>query len=390
MAKKLLLVGLLFVSLALAGVATAAEIQGVTKDTIKIGQWGPQTGPAALWGAVARGTGLYFKLLNDEGGINGRKIEYFIRDDAYQPSRTKAIAKDLWENEKVWGFASGVGTSPGLAVMPYIEQFNIPWVGMATGSRHWAIPPKKTVFAVYPWYSTEVRAMVRYAVKELGKKKIGFVYTNDDYGKGGMEPGVDELKKLGMEPAAVIPTEVSDTDLQSHVLKLKEAGADCVVLWLLPKQAIITVGTGAKMGYRPQWMASSTLSDTALMFKLSKGLWKGVINANFAELPDSDNPLMAKYRAAWKKYEPKERWGVFYYAGIGFVEPMVEGIKRCGDDLSWQNFVKSMESIKDFQGIMGKVTFGPDRRQGMMEIFLSRVNSKGMSDRLTEWMQIEE
>ena len=383
-----LLLALVF-TLGLALTASAAEVRGVTATTIKIGQWGPQTGPAALWGAVARGTGIYFKMLNDEGGINGRKIEYFLRDDGYQPNRTKGIVKDLLDNEKIFAFASGVGTSPGMAVMDTLVKNDVPWVGMATGSTHWAFPPKKVVFAVYPNYPDEAQILTRYALDTLKKKKIGFIYQNDDYGKGGLEGAQREMKARKLKLTAEVPTEITDTDLQSHVLQLKKAGCDAVILWLLPKQAVITVGTAAKLGYKPQWMASSTLSDAPLMFKISKGLWKGVIFGNFAELPDSDNPLMAKYRAAVKKYAPKERWGVFLYAGFGFVEPMVEGLKRAGKDLTVESFVKAMESLKDFKGIFGKVSYGPGQRQGITEVFLAKCEDKGKAVRLSDWMDVK-
>jgi ABC-type branched-subunit amino acid transport system substrate-binding protein len=389
MRKGFALIVALAALLALGAPAVAGMTKGVSDDTIKIGQWGPQTGPAALWGAVARGTGIYFKMLNAEGGINGRKLDYYMRDDGYQPNRTKAIVKDLYENVGVFGFASGVGTSPGMAVMPYIEKHQIPWVGSASGSTHWAYPPKKTIFAVYPNYPDEAKVLARYAIKTLGKKKIGFLYQNDDYGKGGLEGAQAEMKDQGMKLAAEVPTEVMDTDLSSHVLKLKEAGCDAVILWLLPKQAAITVGTAAKLGYRPQWLACSTLSDAPLMYKITKGLWKGVIFGNFAELPGSKNPLMVKYHEAVKKYAPKERWGVFLYAGFGFVEPMVEGMKRAGRDLTVDSFVKAMESIKDFQGIFGKVTYGPDRRQGIRQVFLAECEDKGQAKRLSDWIDAQ-
>ena len=126
--------------------------RGVTDTEIRIGQWGPQTGPAALWGAVARGTGCYFDMINAEGGIHGRKIKYFLRDDGYMPPRTKAIAKELLEDKKVFAFAGGVGTSTGMAVKKYLNKKKVPWVGPATGSTHWAYPPTKYLFAVYPLY----------------------------------------------------------------------------------------------------------------------------------------------------------------------------------------------------------------------------------------------
>ncbi|MBU1155017.1 MAG: ABC transporter substrate-binding protein [Proteobacteria bacterium] len=398
--KKILWLMVLVFSLALAGAAVAAEVQGVTDTSIKIGQWGPQTGPAALWGAVARGTKAYFELINSEGGINGRKIEYFLRDDGYNPNRTKAIAKELYEQEKIWGFACGVGTSPGMAVMPYIIKNNIPWVGMATGSPHWAYPPKKTIFAVYPLYPDEAQILTAYAIDTLGKKKIAFFYQNDDYGKGGLVGAVRELKKRGMTLAADVPVEVGETDLASHVLKMKKAGADCVIMWVYPKHAAIVLGTAAKLGYKPQWMACSTLSDVALMFKITKGLWNGMIFGNFAELADSKAPLMVKYHKAQMKFAPKERWGVFFYAGFGFVEPMVEGIKRAGKDLSADNFVKAMESLKDFKGIMGPITYSAERRQGIKKVFLAKcvpatmeVQGKkityGKGQRLSDWMGVE-
>lgn len=389
MAKKLFMICVLASFVAMAGVAWSSDTKGVTDDEIKIGQWGPQTGPAALWGAVARGTGVYFKMLNDEGGINGRKIKYYMRDDGYQPNRTKAIAKELYENEEVFGFACGVGTSPGMAVMPYIVENDIPWVGMATGSTHWAYPPKKTIFAVYPNYPDEAQLLTRYALDTLGKKKIAFFYQNDDYGKGGLEGALKELKNRGMELTADLPVEVGDTDLSSHVLKMKKAGADCVIMWVYPKHAAIMLGTSAKLGFKPQWMASSTLSDYQLMYKITKGLWKGVVFGNFAELPDSQSELMVKYKKAHEKFAPKERWGVFFYAGFGFVEPMVEGLKRAGRDLTVENFVNAMESLDGYQGIMGKISYKPGKRQGLKQVFLAECLEKAQTRRLTDWMSLD-
>ncbi|MDQ7053139.1 MAG: ABC transporter substrate-binding protein [candidate division KSB1 bacterium] len=117
------------------GVGCAKKGQrGVTDTEIVIGQWGPQTGPAALWGAVARGTAAYFKMINEEeGGIHGRKIRYIYRDDAYQPAKTKAVVKEMVENEGVFAFVGGVGTAPGMAVKDYLVQNKVPWVGTGFG-----------------------------------------------------------------------------------------------------------------------------------------------------------------------------------------------------------------------------------------------------------------
>ena len=123
-------VAFVFVGLVTPGLVMAKKVPGVTKDTIVIGQWGPQTGPAALWGAVARGTDCYFKMLNDEGGIHGRKLKLLLRDDAYQPAKTKAAVKEMI-NKGVFAFVCGVGTATGNAVLGDIMEEKIPWVGMA-------------------------------------------------------------------------------------------------------------------------------------------------------------------------------------------------------------------------------------------------------------------
>jgi hypothetical protein len=144
--------------------------------------------------------------------------------------------------------------------------------------------------------------------------------------------------------------------------------------------------TAARMGFSPQWMSSSVLSDTDIMYKISKGLFKDVIFATLVELPDSQHHLMVRYRKAHAMFAPKERWGVFFYAGLGFLEPMVEGLKRCGRNLTVENFVKAMESIKALDGIGGKVTFGPNVRQGVKACFLAKCGEGGKIERLTDWL----
>ncbi|UCF72838.1 MAG: ABC transporter substrate-binding protein [Deltaproteobacteria bacterium] len=360
--------------------------RGVSDTEIKIGQWGPQTGPAALWGAVARGSGCYFDMINAEGGIHGRKITYFLRDDAYQPPKTKAIAKELVEDKKVFAFASGVGTATGMAVKKYLHKNRVPWVGPASGSTYWAYPPTKYLFAVYPLYCDEAAILINYAVEKMGKKRIAFFYQNDDYGKEGLYGAELALEKYGMKLVAAVSAEPLDTDLSSHCVKLKDANPDCVLMWVLPKHGAIILGTAAKMGLKPQWMASSTLSDTPIMYKISKGLFKDVMVTSFGEVPESRHLLMKKYKEAHDKFAPKDRWGIFFYAGFLFAEPMVEALKRCGRDLTADNFVKAMETIKDFQGIGPKITYGPNERQGSRSFFIAKCLEGGELARISDWM----
>jgi ABC-type branched-subunit amino acid transport system substrate-binding protein len=169
-------------------------------------------------------------------------------------------------------------------------------------------------------------------------------------------------------------------------MKLKSADPDCVLMWVLPKHGAIILGTAAKMGFKPQWMTTSTLSDTPIMYQISKGLFKDVIFTSFGEGPDSQTPLMKTYREAYEKFAPKDRWGIFFYAGFIFVEPMVEGLRRAGRNLTVDTFVKAMESIKDFQGIGPRISYGSDQRQGARSVFLAKCGDNGSFIQISDWM----
>ncbi|MFO7786039.1 MAG: ABC transporter substrate-binding protein [Desulfatiglandales bacterium] len=390
---------LLVTAVLMCGVASGVSAEeGVTDTEIHIGQWTPQTGPAAPWGAVARGTDAYFKMINAEGGIHGRKLIHHMFDDAYNPAKTAAGVKELQEGTGMFAWVSGVGTAPGLAVKDYLMKRKIPWVGPSAGSIHWIEPPEKYLFAVYPLYYIEAKALCRYAVEEMGLKRIAIVYQNDDYGKNGVKGAVYELEKHGLELVAQIPVEITDTDMKPHVMALKKADPDAVLLWGTPGHAVRIVGTAKAMQLEPQWLSTSTCSDFPLMMHISKGLWEGVIAATFGDLPDSDAPLMKKYREdAYEEFAAKdERWGIFYYAGIVFAEPLVEAIRRCGRDLTRERLVENLESMRGFQGISGEVNYLPldpndpyGSRQGVKETYLVQCLEGGKFKKLTDWTYIE-
>jgi ABC-type branched-subunit amino acid transport system substrate-binding protein len=372
--------------------------EGLTDTEIHIGQWGPQTGPAAPWGAVARGTGDYFKMINAQGGIHGRKIVYHMFDDGYNPAKTKAGVKELQEGTGIFAWACGVGTSPGLAVRDYIRERKIPWVGPATGSSHWITPPDKNLFAVYPLYYIEAKALVRLGIEEMGFKRVAIAYQNDDYGKNGLEAARKELISHGKKLVAEVPVELKDQDMKPHIMKLRQSKADMVLLWVGPVHAARLVGTATAMKFAPQFMSTSTCSDFPLMMKITKGLFKGVITASFAETPDSTLPLMQKYKKeVYEQFAAKdERWGVFYYAGILFVEPLVEGLKKAGRDLTREKLIYELEKLKGFKGIGGEISYdiynpknGYKSRGGMREIFLVQCMEGGKAKKLTDWMRIQ-
>ena len=397
MMKKVLMI--LFVSLAffIGFIPGLMAQEGVTDTQIHIGQWGPQSGPAAPWGSVARGSGDYFKWINENGGIHGRKIVYHMFDDGYNPAKTKAGVKELQEGTGIFAWVGGVGTSPGLAVRDYLMDKKIPWIGPSTGSLSWVSPPQKYLFGVYPLYFNEAKTLVKYAVEKMDKKRIAVIYLNDEYGKNGLRGAMEELAAHNMEVVAKVPVEKSDTDMKPHVMKLRKSKADMVLLWVTPGAGVRIVGTAKAMQFAPQFMSTSTLSDFPLMTHISKGLWEGVICATFGELTDGDDPGIVKYkREVFEKYASKEeRFSLFYTAGILFAEPLIEGLKNTGRDLTTEKFITAMENIKGFKGIGAKVSYKPFdandiySRQGSRDTFLVQCLAGGKAKKLTDWMKME-
>ncbi len=389
---------LVFLCVAILGIllmstpGSAQKVRGVTDTEILIGQWGPQTGPAAPWGAVARGTDLLCKIVNEEGGIHGRKLKYFLRDDSYQPAKTKAIAKEFVEQIGVFAVASGVGVATGMTARDYLMENNVIWVGPATGVYEWITQIQKYLFAVYPLYDDEAFNLTGYLYEKLGFKKIAMFYQNDDYGKQGMMGVERYLLKKQIKLVEKVSAEVTDRDLSTHALKLKNSGAEAVIMWTNPTGGALILTETAKIGFKTQWATSNTLSDAALMMQITKGLWGGMIHSNFGELPDSNHPLMVKYREWHKKLVPQERWGVFYYAGILFTEPLIEGLRRAGRNLTPDTLVNAMETIKDFRGIGPPITYDkpkdPLDRQGGKHVFYGKVRPDGTVEKLTDWIQI--
>lgn len=370
--------------------------EGVTDTEIHIGQWGPQTGPAAPWGSVARGSDAYFKMINAEGGIHGRKIVHHYFDDAYNPAKTKAGVKELQESSHgIFAWVGGVGSSTGMAVKDYLMDRKVPWVAPSAGNFVWLDPPQKYLFAVYSLYIVEAMALTRYAVEDLNLKKIAIVYQNDEYGKNGVKGMKRQLAKYGLEPALTIPWNLGDNDLKPHTSTLKKSGAEAVLLWITPGAVVRSLFTAKAMRFKPQWMVPSPMTDFKLMYKISRGLFEGVITVTFGAMIANPNPLMQKYkRDGFDKFAAKgERWGTFFAAGMGYGETLAQGLKRAGRNLTRETFVAEMEKMRNFKGILGAISYkpfdvnDPSSRQGIESVFLVQCLKNGQEKKLTGWIK---
>ncbi|MBX2872137.1 MAG: ABC transporter substrate-binding protein [Saprospiraceae bacterium] len=353
--------------------ASAGNATGVTDTEIVIGSFGPLTGPAALWGNIVKGMDACFKMINEEGGINGRQIKFVMKDDAYDPSRTVPAVREMVQKDEIFALVGGIGTAPCMSVMEYVVEENIPWIPPITGATHWSIPTKKNIFAMLPYYIDEGIIQTKYALDSLGSTKIGIIYQNDDVGKSALVGARSVLKEKGLDFVAEVPVEITDTDLSSHIARLKDAEADVVLLWTLPRQGVITVTNAKVINFEPQFIASFILSDMGLMHNLTKGGWEGVIFGSLATPPyQQDDPVISKFKAAFAKFYPEDRWGLFPYSGFLYAQPFTDALKKLGDDVTREGLIEALEGMSnyDLQGLT--VSFGPDDHQATRSMQLLR------------------
>jgi ABC-type branched-subunit amino acid transport system substrate-binding protein len=381
--------GILFM-LAAPAVSSAA-MAGFDDKEIRIGQFGPQTGPAAPWGAVARGGALLADVVNAEGGIHGRKIKYFIRDDQYNPAVAQMVVKELVEKHGIFAFTGGVSGAGGQAVKDYLAKNKILWVVPGTAAlntvddRDAKGMPSRYRFCSYPRFQDEASIVTKYAVEKLGYKKIGFVYQNDVFGKGGLTGCRERLATYKMKPVEEVPVEPTEKDLSSQMLRMKNSGAECVLMWVSPTLAVITLKTCQTIGYKPQWIAFDGLSDYQMMHKITGGLFEGVITAAFVPPPDSTDPLVTKYREAAKKYAPEERWGTYPLAGILFFEPLVEALKRVGPKLSTEACIRELNKFRNWKGLGAPITWSEKCHQGTDSVQIQKCGPGGSYTLLQDW-----
>ena len=368
-----------------------AENPGFDDKEIRVAQFGPQTGPAAPWGAVARGAGLLFQIVNEEGGIHGRKIKYFSRDDQYNPAQTVAIVKDLVERQGIFSFTGGVSSAGGNAVKGYLAEKKVLWV--TPGSAAVNSQPNGDIETIadpyryysYPLFQDEASILTKYLVEKMGFKKIGFLYQNDSYGRAGLAGCLQRLATYNMKLTEAIPVEPTDKDLASQILRFKNSGAEAVFMWVSPTLGAIAIKTSANVGFKTQWVSCDGLSDYPLMNKITGGLWEGVITGAFVPPPDSNDPLVVKYQKAAQRLTPEERWGVFYMGGIQFAEPLVEALKLVGPNLSAEACIEKLNTFRNWKGLGGAITWTKNRHQGTDSVQIHQCGPGGKSILLQDW-----
>ncbi|MBM3301580.1 MAG: ABC transporter substrate-binding protein [Deltaproteobacteria bacterium] len=354
----------------LPAIAGAADVPGVTGDKVVIGVTTPLSGPAALWGVTGMGMKAWADHVNEKGGVHGRKIEVILKDDAYNPTRALANLQEMKGN--VFAVCGLLGTAILNASKEFFAENKIPLITAYGDVRIWAKLPKDQlhyVFIAYTDYEDEADYMTKYAVEKLGAKKLALFYQNDDYGKMAMSGVEKALKEVGKgELAGAVPYEVTERALSTHALKLKETGADAVILYPTMTHGALILKEMAKLDYKPKVLVTFTLGDP-IMYTVAGEPWEGTYIAlpGNSGIPGSE-PEADKVVEIMVKQDPKLK-GKEYLALFGAVSMMhmVEGLKNAGKDLTPETLIKGMEKIKDWkpEGLAAPVTYAPDRRHGV-------------------------
>ncbi|MBS4215175.1 ABC transporter substrate-binding protein [Neobacillus rhizophilus] len=346
--------------------------QGVTDDEIVLGAWAPLSGAAAQWGTLVKGAQSYFNKVNAEGGINGRKIRYVAYDDEYQPSRSVAAAKKLVEEDKVFAIVGALGTSHHKAALPYLTKKGIPVVAFASGDSSFVNPPIKTYFGLQTNYDIESRIFSQYAAKELKAKTVGILFQNDDFGKSYLAGAQKELKKLGIDIAAEVAYNLNDVDFSTPAMQMKKANPDVILVFGAVKPVAGFWKELDKIGgKKPAIFNYGSGSDMTIFELAGNDVMEGVMSSTWmTSVSEKDNPKIQAYLKQFTKDYPDEDPSANGpMSGWTFAQVMVEGLKRCGDDLSWENFIKQMETLKDWNGSLAyNVTYSPKNRYGQTSI----------------------
>ena len=346
--------------LAVASGATAAEKQygpGVTDPEIKIGNTVPYSGPASAYGAIGKAEAAYFAMINDQGGINGRKINFISRDDAYSPPTTVQQVRRLVEQDQVLLLFSTLGTAPNTAIQGYLNDNRVPHLFITSGADKWNDPKHHPwTMGAAPSYRLEARIYARYILKHLPDAKVAVLYQNDDFGEDyllGLREGLAD--KAGRMIVATRSYETTDTTVDSQIVALHGSGADVLLTAAIPKFAAQAIRKIHDIGWQPTHFLSSVSGSVgAVMRPAGPEKAIGTISATFLkEATDPqwrDTPEYKDWSAWMRKYNTQGNVAdSLNVTGYSYAQIMVAVLKASGDNLTRENVMKRAASIHDLE-----------------------------------------
>jgi len=355
--KKILLASLgLMVSVAASTAFAQKKYDpGATDTEIKVGHTNPYSGPASAYGAIGRAEAAYFKMINEQGGIKGRKINFMSLDDAYSPPRTVEQIRKLVEEEQVLLIFQSLGTPTNTAIHKYMNAKKVPHLFVATGATKWGDPEHFTWTMVWqPNYQSEAHLYAKYILKNRPAAKIALLYQNDDYGKDyvkGLKDGLGD--KAGQMIVAEASYETSDPTVDSQIVTLKGSGADTLLIFATPKFAAQAIRKTYDTGWRPLQFINNVSSSIAAVLQpagleKSVGLIVGYYLKDPLDPQWKNDPGVKAFLDWMKKYNPEaDPADNNVYYGYSAAQTLVQVLNQCGDDLTRENVMRQAANLKD-------------------------------------------
>jgi ABC-type branched-subunit amino acid transport system substrate-binding protein len=330
---------------------------GATDTEIKIGNIMPYSGPASAYGIIGRTEAAYFKKINDEGGINGRKINFISYDDSYSPPKAVEQARKLVESDEVLLVFNPLGTPSNSAIQKYMNSKKVPQLFVATGATKWNDPQN------FPWtmgwqpsYQAEARIYAKYLLKEKPDARIAVLYQNDDYGKDylkGLKDG------LGAKAASMIIAEesyeTSEPSIDDHIVKLKSTGADVFVDIATPKFAAQAIKKTGELEWKALHILNNVSASVGSVIKpAGYANAQGIVSAQY--LKDTTDPewandpgMKAYLDFMTKDFPEGDKLDNGTVVGYSVAQTLVQVLKQCGDNLTRENVMKQAASLRDFR-----------------------------------------
>lgn len=333
----------------------AGEVDpGVNDAEITIGNTMPYSGPASAWGTVGKSEAAYFSMINDQGGINGRKIKFISRDDGYSPPKTVEVVRKLVEEDQVLLLFQTLGTASNSAIQDYLIEKKIPQLFVATGADKWNNPKNHPwTMGWQPSYRVEARIYGRYIIKNVPDAKVAVLYQNDDLGKDyvvGLREGLgDNADKLIV---ATKTYETTDATIDSQIVALQASGANVLLTVAAPKFAAQAIRKIYDIGWKPaHFLSNNSVSIKAVMQPagLEKGI--GIITAAYLKDPTDpqwqSTPEYDEWLAWMKKYNTSASVAdAIAVYGYSVSQTMVSVLKGCGNDLTRANVMRQAANIR--------------------------------------------
>ncbi|HEY5291000.1 MAG TPA: ABC transporter substrate-binding protein [Burkholderiales bacterium] len=329
---------------------------GASDTEIKIGNIMPYSGPASAYGTIGKAEAAYFRKINDEGGINGRKINFISVDDGYSPPKAVEMARRLVEQDEVLLIFNSLGTPSNSAIHKYMNAKKVPQLFVASGASKWGDPNN------FPWtiggqpnYRTEGRIYGQHILKTKPNARIGVLYQNDDYGKDylkGFKDGLGDKAKLIVSEVSY---EVTDPTIDSQIVALKASGADVFFNITTPKFAAMAIRKAYDIGWHPvQYLNTVSFSVGSVLTPAGLEKSLGLITVAYLKDPTDkqwqSDPAITQWKAFMRKYYPEgsqtDSLNVYGYA---LAQTLAQVLKQAGDDLTRENIMRQAANLRNLQ-----------------------------------------